>query len=258
MFISLFYTYSNLVQMDFLTGLFPPAKRGSKESFLAVGDQIVPLEFVRNSRARHYILRLTTEGTARVTIPWGGSKSQALEFAQTKTAWLDRQIKRTESRRQIRKWRHGSKIMYRGEWVRLELSVDEGRQQVSFADQTLNVTLSEGDLKEGIEKHLRAIAEQEIPPMVFAAAAEHNVTISQVQIRNQRSRWGSCSSRGTISLNWRLIQIPEFVRDYLIIHELMHTREMNHSARYWKHVAQTCPGYQRAEKWLTKHSELLR
>lgn len=244
--------------MDFLTGLFPPAKRGSKESFLAVGEQVVPLEFVRNNRARHYILRLTTEGTARVTIPWGGSKTQALEFAQTKTGWLERQIKRTEPRREIRRWRHGSKILYRGNWVRLAVSVNDGRQHVSFADQTLNISLADGDLKDGIEKHLRRIAEQEVPPLVFELAEHHAVQISQVQIRNQRSRWGSCSSRGTISLNWRLIQIPEFVRDYLIIHELMHTREMNHSARYWNHVAHACPDYERAEKWLTKHSELLR
>lgn len=244
--------------MDFLTGLFPPAKRGSRESFLAVNDQTVPLEFIRNNRARHYILRLTNEGTARVTIPWGGSKTQALEFAQTKTAWLARQIKRNEQRQEIRAWRHGSKLLYRGEWHRIEVGVEEGRQLVRFADQLLVLAAGENDLKEAIERHLRGLAEIEVPPLVRAAAVEHEVEIGLVQIRNQRSRWGSCSSKGTISLNWRLIQIPDWVRDYLIIHELMHTREMNHSARYWKHVGVACPDYEDAESWLTKHSELLR
>lgn len=244
--------------MDFLTGLFPPTKRGSKAAFLAVGEQTIPVEFVRNNRARSYILRLTPDGGARVTIPWGGSKTQALEFAQTKTDWLDRQLKRSEPRRQIRKWRNGTKILYRGEWVRLQVQVRDGRQYVSFADQSLMVSHADGDLKDAVEKHLRAISQKEVPPLVHAMARHHDVSISQVQIRNQRSRWGSCSSRGTISLNWRLIQIPESVRDYLIIHELMHTREMNHSARYWKHVAKACPEYEKAEKWLHKHSELLR
>jgi predicted metal-dependent hydrolase len=71
-------------------------------------------------------------------------------------------------------------------------------------------------------------------------------------VRAQKTRWGSCSARGTISLNWRLIQAPPGVVDYLIIHELMHRREMNHSARYWKLVAQAFPDYRRAEQWLKK------
>ncbi|MFT4692557.1 MAG: putative metal-dependent hydrolase [Limisphaerales bacterium] len=244
--------------MDFLTGLFPPSKRGGKESLLPVEDQLIPLLYVHNSRARHYILRLTAEGVARVTIPWGGSKTQALEFARTKTAWLARQLKRTEQRRQIREWRNGSKFIYRGEWVKLEVKILDGRQCVHFADQSFAVAQTADGLKAIVEKYLRRIADQEIPELVFQAARAHEVTVSQVQIRNQRSRWGSCSSKGTISLNWRLVQTPDSVRDYLIIHELMHTREMNHSDRYWAHVKAACPAYEKAETWLNKHSDLLR
>ena len=71
-------------------------------------------------------------------------------------------------------------------------------------------------------------------------------------MRAQKTRWGSCSARGTISLNWRLIHAPPFVRDYLIVHELMHRRQMNHSARYWKLVADAFPRWQEAEAWLKK------
>jgi predicted metal-dependent hydrolase len=246
------------VQMDFLTGLFPPGKRGSRDTVLAVENRLVPLEFIRNSRARHYILRLTPEGVARITIPWGGSKTQAHAFAQTKTDWIARQLERTAKRRQVSEWKPGSKILYRGEWVPIAVKIEHGRQVVEYGDQSFVLERNESHLKVAIEKRLRGQAEAEIPPLVFAAARLHEVTITQVQIRNQRSRWGSCSSRGTISLNWRLIQIPESVRDYLIIHELMHVREMNHSPRYWRHVADACPEYQKAEQWLNRHSELLR
>jgi hypothetical protein len=78
----------------------------------------------------------------------------------------------------------------------------------------------------------------------------HGIAIHRVSVRAQKTRWGSCSARGTISLNWRLIQAPPRVVDYLIIHELMHRREMNHSARYWKLVAGAFPDYRRAEQWL--------
>ena len=94
--------------------------------------------------------------------------------------------------------------------------------------------------------------------VLATAAQRHGVEVKQVTVRNQRSRWGSCSARGTISLNWRILQAPASVCDYLIIHELMHRREMNHSARFWRHVADACPDYRSAEAWLNKHSHLLR
>ena len=81
-------------------------------------------------------------------------------------------------------------------------------------------------------------------------SARHDITVARVSIRNQASRWGSCSRRGTISLNWRLVQAPPFVREYVLLHELMHRRELNHSARFWRHVAAACPRYVEARRWL--------
>ena len=89
-------------------------------------------------------------------------------------------------------------------------------------------------------------------------AAVHQLPVRRITVRNQRSRWGSCSRRGTISLNWRLIQAPPFVRDYLILHELSHVREMNHSPRFWREVERVCPDYETAERWLKQHSALLK
>ena len=88
-------------------------------------------------------------------------------------------------------------------------------------------------------------------------AARHHLSVRRVTIRSQRSRWGSCSPRGTISLNWRLVQTPPWVRDYLVLHELAHLREMNHSRRFWAEVARLCPNYREAERWLKEHADLL-
>jgi predicted metal-dependent hydrolase len=81
--------------------------------------------------------------------------------------------------------------------------------------------------------------------------------VKHVTVRNQRSRWGSCSANGVISLNWRLVQTPDSVRDYIIYHELMHLREMNHSPRYWRHVASVCSWWEDAERWLKRNGSLL-
>jgi predicted metal-dependent hydrolase len=81
--------------------------------------------------------------------------------------------------------------------------------------------------------------------------------VTRVSIRNQRSRWGACSARGSITLNWRLILVPPFVREYVMIHELMHRRELNHSKRFWKHVAAACPRYRDARTWLLSDGQRL-
>lgn len=100
------------------------------------------------------------------------------------------------------------------------------------------------------EPALRRRAANELPAELLALAEAHAITVTRVSIRNQRSRWGACSSRGSITLNWRLILVPPAVREYVMIHELMHRREMNHSPRFWRHVATACPQYRDARKWL--------
>lgn len=99
-------------------------------------------------------------------------------------------------------------------------------------------------------KELRNRARRELPDDLRRLAAQHGLTVSRVSIRNQRSRWGSCSPKGHICLNWRLVLLPDFVRDYVLIHELMHLKRLDHSPRFWKLVAEACPEYQVARRWL--------
>jgi predicted metal-dependent hydrolase len=114
------------------------------------------------------------------------------------------------------------------------------------------------NLRSLIEKHLWQLASRELPPRLAELAKQHGFQVRRASVRNQRSRWGSCSKRGTISLNWRLVQTPMFVRDYIILHELAHLKEMNHSRRFWREVARLCPDFARAERWLKDHAGLFR
>ena len=107
------------------------------------------------------------------------------------------------------------------------------------------------------EPALRARARLELPAALRALAAAHGVTVTRVSVRNQRSRWGACSAQGAITLNWRLILVPAFVRDYVMLHELMHRRELNHSRRFWRHVAAVCPRHQEARRWLLTEGQQL-
>jgi predicted metal-dependent hydrolase len=106
-------------------------------------------------------------------------------------------------------------------------------------------------------QRLRALATEQLSARLRELAAEHGLTVSRVSIRDQRTRWGSCGRDGHICLNWRLVQMPPWVRDYVLIHELMHLRRLDHSERYWKLVAGACPEYQEARRWLRAHGRRL-
>jgi predicted metal-dependent hydrolase len=150
-----------------------------------------------------------------------------------------------------RHWQEGSSFLFRGEEVCLRLCRGSDLA-LHFGDQVIQLKSEAPDYRPIVEMHLRRVATRELPLRTHELAVNFGITIGRVSVRAQRSRWGSCSARGTISLNWRLIHAPPHVVDYLIIHELMHRREMNHSARYWKHVAAACPGHREAEAWLKK------
>ena len=107
------------------------------------------------------------------------------------------------------------------------------------------------------EVALRKRALQELPPTLKVLADEHGISVSRISVRNQRSRWGACSATGAITLNWRLILVPQFVREYVMLHELMHRRELNHSERFWRHVRAVCPGHQQARQWLLTEGQRL-
>ena len=105
---------------------------------------------------------------------------------------------------------------------------------------------------------LRARAQAELPPRLLELAQAHGLHVSRVTVRNQRTRWGSCGRDGHITLNWRLVLMPDAVRDYVLVHELMHLRRMDHSPAYWALVAAACPGYREARAWLRAHGASLR
>ena len=104
----------------------------------------------------------------------------------------------------------------------------------------------------------RARAREVLPARLYELANQHGCLVTAVSIRSQRTRWGSCGRNGHISLNWRLMLMPEWVRDYVLVHELMHLRRMDHSPKFWRHVEAACPDYRVARQWLRRHGPGLR
>jgi predicted metal-dependent hydrolase len=108
------------------------------------------------------------------------------------------------------------------------------------------------------ETEARRAARELVTMLCDEEAAELGVRYERIQIRDQRSRWGSCSTRGTLSFNWRLVLAPYDVLDYVVVHELCHLREANHSGRFWSLVETRRPAWRRQRDWLREHGpELL-
>jgi predicted metal-dependent hydrolase len=212
----------------------------------------------RSARARHYRLTLRRDGTAVATIPAGGSEREALRFVEQHRDWLERARERQRRRpRGAEIWVVGTHVLWRGEMTEVRVASAGERPQVCLAADVFRVPRLDGDLRPTLEAQFARRARIELPARAWELAALAGVEVRAVTVRNQRSRWGSCSANGTISLNWRLVQTPDPVRDYVIQHELMHLREMNHSGRFWARVAEVCPGWRDAERWIRRNGSLV-
>ena len=182
------------------------------------------LVFVRHPRARRYVIRVASDGSVRVTLPRWGSRREAEAFAERERAWIEKQQRRAEAERARR---------------------EHERQRGAATGEPAGRPLSPEQ-----QRALQERARSELPTRLLELAARNGVTVSRISIRNQRWRWGSCNRNGHICLNWRLVMMPEPVRDYVLIHELMHLKRMDHSLKFWKLVADACPSYKEARAWL--------
>lgn len=232
-------------------------RRSPGGDFLELPEGRVALRFRRNRRARRYILRLDADGAVLVTVPGGGTLRDARSFAQSRLGWIVEQRERFDQRDRARRAEAARRLVwFRGKREQVAPGWEDSRPVWRIGEMLLprtNGGITPDNFRDMVEADLRAIATEELRARTHELAEEHGISIRRVTVRSQRSRWGSCSATGTISLNWRLIQTPAFVRDYIIFHELVHRLEMNHSHRFWREVERVCPGWKRAEAWLKKH-----
>jgi len=223
-----------------------------------VATRSTEIVFERSQRAQNYRLTLRRDGTAVATIPARGTEREAWRFVDQHREWLERARERQRHRpRAAEIWTVGTRILWRGEMSEVRVAARGDKPQVCLAADTFRVPALEGDLRPTLEAHFARRARIELPARTWELSAVTGVEVKQVTVRNQRSRWGSCSANGTISLNWRLVQTPEAIRDYIIYHELMHLREMNHSERFWARVEEVCPDWREAERWIKRNGTLV-
>jgi predicted metal-dependent hydrolase len=213
-------------------------------------------------RARRTVgLKITADGLI-VHAPKYILEFQLKKLIQEKSNWI---LSKLEAREQNPVppmiWRDGETLQLLGNTISLQVIKDAKNRQAQFNHTSLVITSSQADdeiiIKQKVIQWYKKQAELDFGRRLAILAARLNVSTPPLKLSSAQSRWGSCSSRGDIRLNWRLLQAPPSIINYVVCHELAHLKEMNHSAKFWAVVASIYPDYKLAEKELKQLSAQL-
>jgi len=216
------------------------------------GSQIYSIRLRRHRRARRYTLRIhPSDREAILTIPPRGTIAEAKDFAQRHGGWIAARLGRLPK---AAPFLPGTVVPLRGVPHRIVHRAGErGTVWTETRDSGEKILCVAGAI-EHIERRVHDFLKREARRELQKAAQDYadtlSVKVKRLSIRDQSSRWGSCTSAGSLSFSWRLILAPPMVLDYLAAHEVAHLVEMNHSPRFWRIVARICPSLERAKKWL--------
>lgn len=217
----------------------------------------VPVRLIVNPRARHVSVRIDpTRREAIATAPSQRQLKRAVQFAAERAGWIAHELGRLPKGVLLAP---GALVPLRG--VKHELVYEHGRALPRVeAGEPPRLIAGAPDAALFEPRLLRYFKDQARTDLIDRVA-HHAVTLgvkpARIQVKELRSRWGSCSVDGVLSFSWRLILAPPFVLDYLAAHETAHLKEMNHSRRFWAHVRRCMPDYERGRDWLHEHGTAL-
>jgi predicted metal-dependent hydrolase len=208
-------------------------------NFLLNSGDSVAVTVKRRKGARHLRLSLNHSNEIVASVPWRCSDREASKFVETQRAWLEAQLDRVPLSRTLTDWlQEHPRISGSGDVFTVQIeSTERLRADYIFdnggADIILRLPHTVVDADAALLQLVRRFAKDAMTCRVAYHAKRLELKFTKLSVRDQSSRWGSCSSIGGISLNWRLVLVAPELQDYVILHELAHRTEMNHSRRFW-------------------------
>lgn len=205
-------------------------------------------------------IQIKPDGTVRVLAPSQAVHEWIMNAIEAKEKWIvDKLNKLSERSVDIPKLTQGARILDQGKYVRLCVGTESGLYPVQRVGEELHLNVIE-EWKEKEDK-LRTLlidwyvtnTKNKVLEFTKQWAQYLNVNPKQLKIKDQKKRWGSCSSRGNLNFNWRLSMAPDSVLEYVVVHELCHFHHMDHSKDFWALVEQCLPDYQTKKAWLKEH-----
>ncbi|MCI5044751.1 MAG: M48 family metallopeptidase [Aquisalinus sp.] len=228
----------------------------STPPFLFIEGREIPVELRVNRRARRYILKVDPFKPAiLLTCPSERQKKAALAFAGERLDWIARQLSEAPT---PQPFIAGTNIPLRGVDHEI-INEPDKRRSVEVYASPKRIVIGGDPIHLGrrLEDWLRREARRDFSAQADLFCTQLGVDRRRITVRDTKTRWGSCSSNGTISFNWRLILSPKFVYRYVIAHEVSHLRHMDHSVLFWRTVDSLVGDRQEAESWLKDHGTSL-
>lgn len=227
---------------------------------IRLGEREIPYTVRPSGRARRVSLRIREAGLVEVVVPIHHVMPAPETVLKRHAAWILRTLERLRdfggSAGEVTVGA-GSRILLLGAERTIRIvREDRRRPSVALTESEIIVCLtreSPEDIRPLLERWIRAQADSIIPVRVSELNEQWKFRYSSITVRNQRTRWGSCSKKGALSFNWRLVMLPAAVADYLICHELAHLKYLDHSPRFWRIVETICPSFRESERWLRRH-----
>ena len=211
-----------------------------------------PNYFVERKPVKHIRIRVSVDQQVRIIVPLDFSEDELDALIHKKKTWIETKLNQLSEKRENitiapnQIFLHGERYTYVF-WEKLgnHVIVNNHHRTLQTGKNLLDPNLQ--------AKWCRVWARKTLLPRVEKLAEENRFKYSRVYIRNQMTKWGNCSAKKNISLNWRLVRAPQYVVDYIILHELLHTEIMNHSQQFWIRLRSIMPDYQSAVSWLEKY-----
>jgi len=199
-------------------------------------------------------IQVQPTGEVRIVVPRSLSAADIFTLYEDKQRWIEDKRAKALVRQSVSSLPlEDDELLLFGRGYRVAVNASQKRHaQVDHETRAIHYAKDLLD-KELQQRWYRDFAKQYLSLRLVQLAEQHGFEFNRLFIREQKTRWGSCSSRGNISLNWKLIKAPVSVSDYVILHELAHTEIMNHSATFWQRVEVLVPDYKEAKLWLRTH-----
>jgi len=222
--------------------------------------QSVSIDEIIRSKRKTLALIVQRDGRVVVRAPQRLSQSKIMEFVQSKADWIletQTRMRSQPSPLPPKQYVEGETFWYLGQAYPLVFAEHQAEALSLEANFCLRQN-ARPKASQAFENWYRRRARAILTERVQHYAAKHGFSYQRIRISAARSRWGSCSSRGTLSFPWRLVMAPLPVIDYVVIHELAHTVVPNHSPRFWDLVASILPDWKQKRQWLKKNGQLYR
>ena|SRR2546426_890649 len=218
----------------------------------------VKIHNIIRSRRRTIALVVGADATLTVRAPIQTPMDYIEDLVRRKLIWIRKKIAEAEARPSIRRKRfvNGESFFYLGDPYRLRV-VSDAKAPLVFQKEFVLAGEYQGQARKLLVNWYKQEARRKIPERVEWYARRCGMKIGSVKITNAEKRWGSCGKDSSVNFSWKLIIAPLHVLDYVVVHELAHILERNHSESFWRKVATMCPNYRSSIEWLRKNEHLL-